>query len=68
MLVASVVISKIRENSLAKLGYFGRIVCEECGHEDRVNVSHCFRTGFPQHCGQMMVLYKEDQAVKKVAD
>lgn len=61
MYVLSVVISKLSEQRLAKLGYHGRIVCEVCGHEDRVHVAHCFRNGFPQHCGQTMVLHKEKQ-------
>lgn len=68
MSVLSVVLSKLQEKRLADLGLHGRIVCEKCGHEDRVHVAHCFREGFPHHCDQMMVLYKDDQAVKKATD
>lgn len=60
MIVAAVVIGHMSAEELRKKGYHGKVKCETCNHEDRVVLQHAFRTGFPKHCGETMVLQKEN--------
>jgi hypothetical protein len=58
--IAGVVISHLSADRLAELGYGNTVKCLKCGHTQEVTVSHCFRTGWPEHCEETMELQKRE--------
>lgn len=34
----------------------GMVWCKTCGERQKVDVAHCLRHGWPEHCGQTMVI------------
>jgi hypothetical protein len=59
VIVAAVVVARLSANKLADEGYRGLVRCTKCGHTERVNTFACFRSGWPEHCGETMELQKE---------
>ena len=66
MIVASVVTSKLAERRLHDQGYGNIVRCHACDHTQTVCVAHCFRTGWPEHCGATMRLVHRDEQHEEV--
>ena len=52
---------KALDASLATINTGNRVRCESCGVEITVNAAKCFRTGWPECCGETMTLQRSPQ-------
>ena len=42
----------------------GQVWCHKCGRTERVNSAECFRTGWPECCGQTMSIDSPEERKK----